>query len=524
MPLDRRLAGVLLHPTSLPGPFGIGDIGPAAHRFLDWVAEAGLGYWQILPLGPTSFGDSPYQCFSANAGNPYLVSPELLVQAGLLDAADIEPPHFRGPRVDYGAVIPWKMGILRKAYDRYKAKPDAKLKARYEAWAKKDTVTHWLEDFALFMALKQAHDYQSWNTWAPELRAFDKKAVKKAAQDHADVIEYHRFIQFLFFDQWAHLRAAAKAKHVEIIGDAPIYVAYDSADTWANQKLFQLDDSGNPTAVAGVPPDYFSEDGQLWGNPLYDWAAMAKAKYAWWVKRMETAFDTVDVVRLDHFRGFMGYWSVPAGQKTARHGKWIKGPGGKLFAALEAALGKRPIIAEDLGEITSDVREVMDQFQLPGMKVLQFAWGVANPEPLIPDPNSGFLPHECTPNTVVYTGTHDNETTVGWYTREAKPINHHLFRTYLGTDGSMPHWDLIRAGMRTSANTFVAPMQDFLGVGSEGRMNLPGSADGNWGWRMAPDAATPKLAAVIRQLAYLTQRHNNPPKGAVAKPLPKPTY
>jgi len=393
MVLDKRLAGILLHPTSLPGPYGIGDVGPAAHRFLDWAHEAGLAYWQVLPLGPTSFGDSPYQCFSALAGNPLLVSPELLVRDGLLDAAGITPPKFPAAQVDYGWVIQWKGALLRRAHAAFVGGRATGLRGAFDRFAAREDVARWLDDYALFMALKDAHDGRPWNTWEDDLRAYKPAALKKAREERADGVAYHRFAQFLFFHQWDELRAAAHAKGISIIGDAPIYVAYDSVDAWANQGLFQLDKSGTPTYVAGVPPDYFSATGQLWGNPLYDWKKMAKDGYSWWAWRLRSIFALVDIVRLDHFRGFMGYWSVPFGSPTAQTGRWVKGPGGAFFAAMRDQLGELPIIAEDLGEITADVDRVREEFGLPGMKVMQFAWGVAPGEGLVPDPNNPFLLH-----------------------------------------------------------------------------------------------------------------------------------
>ncbi len=522
MSLDRRLAGVLLHPTSLPGRFGIGDLGPECYRFLDWMRDAGLGYWQVLPLGPTSYGDSPYQCFSAFAGNPMLASPELLVKEGFVRPEDIIPPlNFMGDRIDYGAVIDWKTALLRKAFKNFladKKHPHAKAVAAFQ---KRAEVKTWLDDYALFRVCKDLNGGRAWDQWDVKLRKRDKSALEKIVKEQAENIEFHKFCQFVFFHQWENVRKAAHDRKIRIIGDAPIYVAYDSADTWANQEIFQLDKNGLPTAVAGVPPDYFSVTGQLWGNPLYNWKKLKDRDYDWWVDRMEAVFATVDLVRLDHFRGFMGYWAVPFGEKTAVNGKWVKGPGGDLFAVLKKKLKDLPIIAEDLGEITPDVIEVRDKFELPGMKILQFAWGAAAVNPLVPDPSSHFTPHQHIPNCVVYTGTHDNDTTQGWWRNSSTPQERHHMQVYLATDGGLANWDLIRACFMSVANTAIIPMQDFLGLGSEARMNFPGKAEGNWTWRMRTEQVSWDLARQVQSLTLLFQRCNNPPETAIAKDDPK---
>lgn len=518
MSLDLRLAGVLLHPTSLPGRFGIGDLGPECLRFLDWMRDAGLGWWQVLPLGPTSFGDSPYQCFSAFAGNPLLVSPDVLLRDELLGADDIVPPStFSAERVEYGPVIEWKTQLLRRAYDRFRADKKSPHVKEFAAFQKRPAVKTWLEDYALFRVCKDLHDGRSWDQWDAKLRKRDKTALAKIRKEHAHNIEFHMFAQFLFFLQWDRIRKAAHERNIRVIGDAPIYVAFDSADTWANQEIFQLDKNGHPTAVAGVPPDYFSATGQLWGNPLYNWKKLKEDKYAWWIARMEAIYAVVDFVRLDHFRGFMGYWSVPFGEKTAEKGKWIKGPGADFFNALKKHFKGLPIIAEDLGEITPDVIEVRDRFGLPGMKILQFAWGVAALDPIVPDPASFFTPHNHTPNCVVYTGTHDNDTTLGWWRESSRPAERHHMQIYLATDGGMAHWDLVRAAFMSVANTAIVPMQDFLGLGSEARMNFPGKSGGNWSWRMKPEQLSWDLARHIQSLTLLYQRCNNPPTSALHK-------
>jgi len=511
MPLGERLAGILLHPTSLPGPFGIGDLGPEAYKFLDWMQSAGLAYWQVLPLGPTSFGDSPYQCFSAFAGNPLLVSPEFLVQDGLLTSDEITPPPFPRGRVDYGWVIQWKRELFTRAFARFRANGPLAIREAYDHFVNRPDVVKWLDDFALFMACKDAHGGQPWNTWESELRAFRKSAIAKARKELAENVEYHRFCQFLFFRQWDALHAECRRRRIEIIGDAPIYVAYDSADVWAHQKLFLLDDQGLPTHVAGVPPDYFSATGQLWGNPLYNWRLMEKQEFEWWVDRMRSILALVDIVRLDHFRGFMGYWSVPFGQPTAEHGEWVRGPGAKLFEVLREQLGGLPIIAEDLGEITTDVVEVRKRFGLPGMRVMQFAWSVISTDPFVVDPGNPFLLHNHDANSVVYTGTHDNDTSIGWWRHSSKPEERTCMQLYLATDGNAANWDLIRASFMSVANTAIVPAQDFLGLDSDARMNFPGRAEGNWTWRLVEGQLDEGLARRIWCMLLLYERCANPP-------------
>jgi 4-alpha-glucanotransferase len=523
MPLELRRAGLLLHPTSLPGRFGIGDLGPEAFRFLDWLRDAGLAYWQILPLGPTSYGDSPYQCFSAFAGNPLLVSPEFLVRDGLLKPEDIEPPPFPANKVDYGWVINWKRELLGKAHRAFASGAPAALKTEYGAFVEDEIVKTWLEDYALFMACKDAHGGRAWNEWDPDLCAYKSTALATAREMYAEDIAYHRFAQFLFFHQWGQIRAACRERKIEIIGDAPIYVAYDSADTWAHQKNFKLGKGGLPTHVAGVPPDYFSATGQLWGNPLYQWDRMKRDKYAWWIARLKANLALVDILRVDHFRGFMGYYAIPFGSKTAETGEWMKGPGSHFFKVVKEALGRIPIIAEDLGEITSDVEEVRDEFHLPGMKILQFAWTVDSLNPIIPDQGHPFIPHRYERNTIVYTGTHDNDTTIGWWRHSSQPAERTCMQVYLSTDGNMAHWDLLRAAYRSVANTAIVPAQDLLGLDSDSRMNFPGKAEGNWTWRLREGELDADLARHIYDLTLLYDRCNNPPpqfKKAVKKPPP----
>jgi 4-alpha-glucanotransferase len=471
---ENRSSGILLHPTSLPGPFGIGDIGPAAYHWIDLLARAKQTWWQILPLGPTGYGDSPYQCFSAFAGNPYLISPEMLERDGLLRSEDLHGHHFQDDTVEYADVIPFKVNLLRTAWDRFRSGAAANLKEPFEQFCaeKKD----WLDDYGLFMALKDVHRLQSWLLWPRELmrRDGDNKVVDFARHEMTDEVGFHQFVQFLFFRQWGMLRDYARAHGISIIGDVPIFVSGDSADVWSNTKLFLFDAAMRPKVVAGVPPDYFSPTGQLWGNPLYDWEAMKANRYQWWVARMRATFEMVDLVRLDHFRGFCAAWHVPAEDETAVHGTWVPGPGKELFEALTKQLGKLPLIAEDLGEITEDVYNLRDDYKFPGMKILQFAFDT---------PTNPFQPHNYTQNCVVYTGTHDNDTTRGWFNSLDDGARWQLGR-YLNRDLNDVTWNLIRLAWASSADYAIVPLQDVFDLPTEARMNFPGKPAGNWHWRM----------------------------------------
>ena len=493
--LHNRASGILLHPTSLPGPFGIGDIGPAAHTWVDWLAETGCAYWQVLPLGPTGYGDSPYQCFSAFAGNPYLVSPEALVADGLLDAAEVVPPPFPAGQVDYGWVIPWKLDLLERAFERFRADPPERLAAAVADF--RAAQKEWLEDYALFMALKAEHGGGAWSEWPRSLRRREARSLDRARVRLAVAIDRHVFTQFLFFRQWATLRSHAHERGVEIIGDIPIFVAADSADVWANPGLFELDAERRPTVVAGVPPDYFSATGQLWGNPLYRWERHRETGFAWWVSRIEATVALVDVVRIDHFRGFVDYWEIPAGAETAVQGRWLDGPGRAVFDAVEDALGELPIIAEDLGELHDTVPALRDELGLPGMKILQFAFDG--------DPENDFLPHRYPQNCVVYTGTHDNDTVAGWWESEPEET-HEQVREYLGVDGDDIVWDFLQAAWASRARLAVAPLQEFLELGTEARMNTPSTESGNWAWRFEAGPLTADLAGRIRKLNAVTGR------------------
>ena len=491
-----RSSGVLLHPTSLPGRFGIGDLGPGARAFVDFLAEAGQSLWQVLPLGPTGYGDSPYQCFSAFAGNPLLVDLEPLVGDGLLDAAELaSAPIFPAGAVDFGAVIPWKRALLERAAARFREHGAAPRVAEFRGWCERHA--SWLDDFTLFMALKDAHGGAPWCEWPEGLRRREPAALTAALGRHADGVHAHRFAHWTFFRQWGALRAYAQSKGVAIMGDAPIFVAYDSADAWARPELFHFDDKGRPTVVAGVPPDYFSETGQLWGNPVYRWDALEDEGYAWWIARLRALFEMVDRVRLDHFIGFTRCWEVPADAADAREGRFAHGPGAELFNAVEAALGDLPIVAEDLGVLTPAVEALRDRFEFPGMKILQFAFGG--------ETNSAFLPHAYSSNCVVYTGTHDNDTTAGWWA-QASPDERDFLQRYLAREVHDPAWELIRLGMSSVADTFLVPAQDLLSLGTDARMNFPGRAAGNWSWRVPAGALDAALAARLRTVAGLYGR------------------
>jgi len=490
----ERSSGVLLHPTSLPGPHGIGDLGPQAYVFADFLAEAGCGLWQVLPLGPTGFDNSPYQSFSAFAGNPYLISPAPLLADRWLSPEDLPAAAFPPERVDFCSVIPWKLRVLDAAFQGYKSAAPTQVREEFGAF--RDRHAPWLEDYALFKAIKEAHQGKRWDEWPEPLRTRRPEALAAVRRELMEGVERQKFRQFLFFRQWDALRRHAAAKGIRIIGDVPIFVASDSADVWAHPDLFKLDEGLQPTVVAGVPPDYFSPTGQLWGNPLYRWEAHASAGFAWWTQRLRAALELVDQVRLDHFRGFAAAWEVPAGSLTAEKGIWVKGPGAGLLSKLREELGDLPLIAEDLGVITPDVEKLRDDFGLPGMKILQFAFS---------GPDNPFLPHSYPGNCVVYTGTHDNDTTRGWY-RSAPGMERDFCRRYLGRDGTDVVWDLIRAAWSSPAEFALAPMQDLLDLDSEARMNKPGKPSGSWTWRMRDGAAGPDLAARLRDLNFLYQR------------------
>jgi 4-alpha-glucanotransferase len=498
-----RTSGILLHPTSLPGRWGIGDLGAAAYTFVDFLHASGQQLWQVMPLGPTGYGDSPYQGFSAFAGNPLLISLDQLAAEGLLTDADLAgAPAFPDAAVDYGTVIPFKLDLLRRSFARFKT--DAA--QQHRAFAEFRTAQReWLASYALFAALKEAHGGANWNAWDPAIARREPHAVGEWGSRLSHETEFHAYMQFQFYRQWRQLKAYANSRGVQIIGDIPIFVAYDSADVWGNREIFELDEQGLPTVVAGVPPDYFSATGQLWGNPLYRWDVLARQGYRWWIERFRAALTLVDIVRLDHFRGFAAYWEVPAGEETAVNGRWAPGPGAALFEAVRAALGGPsttltaglPIIAEDLGLITPDVEELRDQLGFPGMKVLQFAFGGGA--------DALYLPHNYRRHCVVYTGTHDNDTTLGWWNSAAPHERTHV-QLYLGRDGSDISWDFTRLALASVAEMAIVPLQDVLALGSAARMNIPGRAGGNWAWRFTPEMLTLEVAERLRALTALYGR------------------
>lgn len=490
-----RAAGVHLHPTSLPGVYGIGDFGPAARRFVEWMAEAGLSLWQMCPLGPTGYGDSPYQCLSAFAGNPLLISLDGLVEDGYLERSEVSEIQSAAGAVDYGRVIDGHLPALRRAWERFERQAAPAMRRQVAIFAAEHG--EWLDDYTLFAALKDEAGGAPWYEWDDPIRRRRPTAVEQARVRLAEEIRFQTFLQFQFFSQWRQLRAHAHAAGVRIVGDMPIFVAHDSAECWAQPELFQFDQDLTPIAAAGVPPDYFSETGQLWGNPLYRWDAHKATDFVWWVRRLRSQFELFDFLRVDHFRGFAAYWRVPWGDRTAERGEWVPTPGRALFDRVFAELGALPIIAEDLGLITPDVVSLMEHCGFPGMKVLQFAFDPG-------DPND-YFPHNYEPHSVVYTGTHDNDTVQGWMAH-ADEADQALALRYLHSDGAEIHWDFIRAAFASVSRLAIVPMQDFLGLGSLSRMNVPGTTGGNWSWRMAPGAADEGLAARIRDLATLYQR------------------
>lgn len=497
----ERSAGILLHPTSLPGRFGIGDLGYEAFNFVNFLEASGQKLWQVFPLGPTGYGDSPYQCFSAFAGNPNLISPEKLRDAGLLSDKDLEFVPLHSPLfVDYGLIINYKKDILNKAFGNYKKNASA-IQRDFEDFIEKNK--DWLEDFSLFMAAKEYHNGRAWPEWDKDLVVRKSDAIKKWKEDLADAILYHKFVQYVFHMQWHDVKAYANRKGIKIIGDMPIFVAYDSSDVWANNKIFTLDKEGHLEFVAGVPPDYFSKTGQLWGNPLFIWEEMEKDNFKWWRNRFSKLLELIDIIRIDHFRGFDAYWKIPGDAPTAQTGKWIKAPGEKLFNTLKKYLGELPILAEDLGVITKSVEALRDKFEFPGMKILQFAFGTGM--------DRRFLPHNIIPNSVVYTGSHDNDTTRAYFEKEKNADNdiYSHAQKYLDYFGEDIVQKLIRTAYATVADIVIIPMQDVLNLGGEARMNFPGTLGGNWTWRFTWKQIPDYLAASFKELTELYER---PPK------------
>jgi len=490
-----RCSGILLHPTSLPGGYGVGDLGDDAYRFVDLLVAMRQQLWQVLPLGPTAYGDSPYQCFSTFAGNPILISPDRLLAEGLLTPSDLrDQPRFPVDRVSFSEVMAYKRRLFARAADRFAASAQ---RTEFEAFC--HAHASWLDDFALFMALKDAQGGVKWTRWPADLVRREPAALARARRDLAEAVRMWQIIQFFFFRQWQALTAYAHAHGVRLFGDVPIFVADDSADVWAHPELFFLDKQGEPTVVAGVPPDAFSKTGQLWGNPLYRWKAMEAEGFSWWVERIRRTLALVDIVRIDHFIGFVNYWEIKAGQKTAERGRWRPGPGAKILHAFERALGGQlPVVAEDLGLVTTEVEALRNEFKLLGMKVLQFAFGG--------DADNPYLPHNYAPDCVAYSGTHDNNTTVGWF-QSASPSERSHVQRYLARSGEDIAYDFIRAVMESVAETVVVPLQDVLVLGSEARMNVPGRPDGNWAWRFRWEMVNDWHISRMRDLATLYGRH-----------------
>ncbi len=515
-PLNERASGILLHPTSLPGPYGIGDLGPEAHQFVDFLANSGQRWWQMLPVAPPGGGDSPYDSPSSFAASPLLVSLEHLVRDGLLDASQLRaPPRLaRAERALYPSAWRFREQRLRAAFTRFQRGLSGEEQQRYEAFSAAQA--DWVDDYALFCALKRASPGKLWTQWEPGLVRREPAALAKARRTHAQEIAYQRFVQYRFDRDWNEIREHAARVGVRLLGDVPMFVAHDGAEVWANQRIFQLQENGERRVVAGVPPDYFSADGQLWGNPLYDWDVLRKDGFSWWIRRLKHTLERFDAVRLDHFIGFYRYWEVQAGAQSARDGRFVHVPGVEFFEKAEKALGSLPFIAEDLGLVTPEVTALRERFDMPGMRVLVFAF-------------SGdwrdYQPHRYDRRAVVYTGTHDNDTVMSWLTQSERTSDahaaHHLrlererALRYAGGDGREPHWDMIRLALSSVANIALVPLQDVLGLGSAARMNVPGTPRGNWSWRLPKRLLTRELGERLRLLSDTYERipHGLGPRG-----------
>ncbi len=498
---ETRLAGALLHVTSLPGPGAVGDLGPEARRFIDWLHAAELRLWQVLPISPPERGDSPYSSYSSFAGNPLLISLEQLAEEGLLTPAEAaDAPDSPEGRADFALARAWKGGRLRRAFERFKSRGPAALRRDFEAYCAAPEQRDWLDDYCLFAAIKQEQGGAVWTRWPSPLARRDAAALERWARGHKDEISFQRFVQFLFDRQWDALRAYAAGKRVRLVGDLPIYVAHDSADVWTHPELFKLDARGEATLIAGAPPDYFSPTGQLWDMPVYDWRAHADSGFNWWRRRVKAGLRRFDALRLDHFRGFVAFWETPAGHKDATRGRWSEGPGKALFDAIAQDQPLDRLFAENLGSIMEDVEALRAELGLPGVHVLQFAFAPRAPGEDAPDPANPNLPYNHERRAVVYTGTHDNDTTRGWYER-ASEMERHIARVYLSVDGGLIHWDMTRAAFGSVARWAIAPVQDILGLGTEARMNIPGLAEGNWGWRLTADQLTPQAQEAVAKIA-----------------------
>ena len=496
--MKRRGSGILLHISSLPSPFGIGDLGPEAYRFIDFLADAKQSFCQLLPLNPTEpvYYNSPYHSTSAFAGNPLFISPSLLVKEGLLDKVDYEPlPDFLINKVEYQNVVDFKNILFQKAYERFKTKPDEE----YERFCVQESP--WLNDFALFVALHSRFEGRAWSEWPHDLRDRKLEALHSANQELFDMVNQQKFLQYIFFKQWRALKKYCCQKNIQVIGDIPIYVQHDSVDVWSHPEFFKLDENKRPAVVAGVPPDYFSKTGQRWGNPVYNWDVLRQKGYDWWITRIACNIKLFDFIRIDHFRGFKGYWEIPAEEKTAVNGRWVEAPAMDFFTQLAKKVAYLPIIAEDLGIITPDVSEVMNYFEFPGMKILLFAFGQDLP-------THPYIPHNLPHNCVAYTGTHDNNTIRGWFNKEVTGEDKKRLFRYLGRDVTPDelNWEMIRLLMMSPANTIIIPAQDILGLGEEARMNKPATLTGNWEWRLLPDQLTPALAKRVRELTEIYGR------------------
>ena len=494
----ERSSGILFHPTSLPGKYGIGTLGKEAYAFIDFLKKSRQKLWQIFPLGPTGYGDSPYQSFSSFAGNPYLIDFDLLIEAHLLSEEDLRDVFFGDNEeyIDYGAIYNQKYPLLRKAYENFKSSDNHEMRENLEHFKRENA--SWLNDYSLYISLKNHFNGLPWNEWAHDIKNREHGAMEHYKNELADDIEYHNFIQFLFFKQWGDVKRYANENGIKIIGDIPIFVAADSSDAWANPEIFLFDEERKPVKVAGVPPDYFSATGQLWGNPLYNWQKLKETNYSWWVERVRANLSTCDIIRIDHFRGFEAYWAVPYGDDTAINGQWEPGPGIDLFNAIKSQLGELPIIAEDLGLMTQGVIDLREATGFPGMKILGFAFDSGE--------ENDYLPHTYTRNCVVYTGTHDNDTLVGWF-QKAKEEDREFARNYLNSRADEEiHWDAIRGAWSSVACMAISPVQDFLGLGSEARINTPGVASGNWQWRLKQGVLTNELAERIAKLTKIYSR------------------
>ncbi len=494
----ERSSGILFHPTSLPGKYGIGTLGKEAYAFIDFLKKSKQKLWQIFPLGPTGYGDSPYQSFSSFAGNPYLIDFDLLIEAHLLSEEDLKDVSFGDNEeyIDYGAIYNQKYPLLRKAYENFKSSDNNEMKGSLENFKRENS--SWLNDYSLYISLKNHFNGLPWNEWAQDIKNREDGAIHHYRNELADDIEYHNFIQFLFFKQWGDVKRYANENGIKIIGDIPIFVAADSSDAWANPEIFLFDKERKPVKVAGVPPDYFSATGQLWGNPLYNWEKLKDTNYSWWVERVRANLSTCDIIRIDHFRGFEAYWAVPYGDDTAINGQWEPGPGIDLFNAIKSQLGELPIIAEDLGLMTQGVIDLREATGFPGMKILGFAFDSGE--------ENDYLPHTYTKNCVVYTGTHDNDTLVGWF-QKAKEEDRQFARDYLNSRADDEiHWDAIRGAWSSVACMAISPVQDFLGLGSEARINTPGVASGNWQWRLKQGVLNNELAERIAKLTKIYSR------------------